>query len=143
MKYRKLAVLIVVGILLAALTFSGCSAGRFSLSDRDIVSVEKQDGEKVKILWTDVYQQDGKTWACGVLRQPKSATSPVKTHLDIRILAPDGSKYYEGFSKALYVPPSRFGKSPDWKRFKVPLPKELPKGSQITIIVHSAGHETI
>jgi len=129
MRCRKLAILTIVGILLAALTLTGCSANRVSLADQGLVSVEKQDSEKVKILWTDVYQQDGQTWAYGVLKQRASSLSAIKTHVDIQVLNSDGSIQYETITDDLFVPRNRVGKGPDWKKFRVQLPDELPKDS--------------
>lgn len=143
MRCRKSAILILVGILFSALTLSGCSANRVSLADQGLVSVEQQDSEKVKILWTDVYQQDGQTWVYGVLKQRRSGTSSIKTHVDIKVSTKDGSVYYETISEDIYVPRNRVGKGVDWMRFRVHLPEELPEGSQIKMIAHAGKHENL
>ena len=141
MNCRKMT---MVGILVATLILAGCSANRVSLADQSLVSVEKQDSEKVKILWTDIYEQDGHTWAYGVLKQQGISSSSIKTHVDIQVLNPDGSVQYETITDNLFVPRRRVGKGPDWKRFRVQLPDELPKNSQIRMTVHSGRHnETI
>ena len=78
MRFHKSAILAIVGSLLATITLSGCSSNRVSLADQRIVSVEKQGSEKVKILWADLYQQDGQTWAYGVLKQRWLGNSSIK-----------------------------------------------------------------
>ena len=120
---------------------SGCSTSRVSLSGRSIVSVEKQDSEKIKILWTDLYQEEGQTWVYGVLRQHSTTGGTIKTHLDIQILDPDGDVQYETTSKELYVPRNRIGKGPDWKRFRVKLGVDIQEGSKAFIKVHSENDE--
>jgi len=138
MKCRKMT---MVGILMATLILAGCSANRVSLADQGLVSVEKQNSKKVKILWTDVYEQDGHTWVYGVLKQYGISTSSIKTHVDIQVLNSDGSIQYETITDELFVPRNRVGKGPDWKRFRVQLPNKLPKDSQINMTVHSGSHE--
>ena len=141
MKCKKLTTLMVAGILLVALVIFGCSANRISLADQGCVSVKNQGSERIKILWTDVYQQDGQIWAYGVLKQSASNSSAIKTHVDVCVLAPDGSAQYETTSKELYVPRNRVGKGPDWKRFRVQLPIEISVGTRISMAVHSSAHK--
>ena len=119
------------------LIFSGCNTNRVSLVEQGLVLVAKQPSEKIDILWTDVYKQDGQTWVYGVLKQRGSGTSAIKTHIDIQVSALDGSVYCEAISEDIYVPRNRVGKGIDWKRFKVRLPEELLDGSQISMTVHS------
>ena len=130
----------IVGIALI-IGLSGCSTSRVSLSDRGYVAVEKQDSEKIKILWTDVYQEDGQTWIYGVLKQPSVIGGTIKTHVDIQILNPDGSVQLETVSKEIYVPRNRIGKGPDWKRFRVKLGVDVQEGSKAFIKVHSGNDE--
>ena len=137
---RKMA---MTWILIATLILAGCSANRVSLADKGLVSVEKQDSEKVKILWTDVYEQDGQTWIYGVLKQRGNNPSAIKTHVDIQVLNTDGSTQYETKTDNIFMPRNRVGKGADWKRFRVQLPDELPKYFQISMKVHSGIHRQI
>ncbi len=141
MRYRKLEILTIVGIIMVVLMIPGCSANRVSLVDQGYVSVEKQDSERIKLLWTDIYQQDGQTWAYGVLKQRTSSPSFIKTHVDIQVLNPDGSIQYETITDDLFVPRNRVGKGPDWKKFRVQLPDGLPEDFQIIMTVHSGSHK--
>ena len=136
---NKLLGLIALGVMAAII--SGCATRRHCLADNGLVSVRTQDGEKVRILWTDVYQQDGRTWAYGVLKRRAISSSAIRTHIDIQVLDPDGSVYYEIFSRDVYVPRNRVGKGPDWKEFRARLPDELSKDSKIDMTVHSGSHE--
>jgi hypothetical protein len=124
-----------LGVL--SMVFSGCAAKQVSLVQNNQITVAKRDDGKVKILWTDVYQQDGRTWAYGVLEQQGLTMTPVKTHVDIRVEAPDGSVTYETISDDVYIPGHRVGKGVHWKRFKTQLPNTLSAGSQITMTVHN------
>ena len=134
---NKILGLITLSVMAAII--SGCATNQTSLADKGIVSVKKHDSDKVRILWTDVYQQDSQTWAYGVLKQRGTSPSVIRTHVDIQVLNSDGSVYYEILSRDVYVPRNRVGKGPDWKRFRVQLPDELPKDSRISMTVHSAG----
>ena len=143
MKCKSLKTLKITGILLIALVISGCSANYVSLAEQGLVSVEKHDSEKVEILWTDVYQQDGQIWAYGVLKQLTSNSSTIKVHVDIQVLNSDGSIQYETITDDLFVPRNRVGRGPDWKRFRAQLPDELPRDSQISMTVDSGSHKKI
>lgn len=143
MKFVKLEMLTLVGIFLFILVVSGCSSNVISLSEKGLVSVEKQDSEQVKILWTDVYQRDGQTWAYGVLEQRSSGPGSIKTHVDIQVLDLDSSVRYETISEDVCVPRNSAGRGIDWRRFKVRLPEILPENSQIRMTVHSGSHKRI
>jgi hypothetical protein len=137
---RKKRVLpLIVGVL--TMVIFGCVTNRVNLSDEGLVSVEKQDGEKIKILWTDIYQKDGQTWAYGVLEQRGYHPSAIKTHVDIQVLSKEGSVYYETFSEDVYVPPLRARKGPNWIRFRTPLAGKISEGVKISMAVHSGIHE--
>jgi hypothetical protein len=135
---RQVFSLMAMGVL--SLMISGCAAKQVSLVDGNQVRVEKQGSEKVEILWTDVYQQDGHTWAYGVLEQQGLGTGAVKAHVDIQVMASDGLVSYETVSEDIYLPGHRVGKGIPWKRFKSQLPEKLLEGSQVTMTVHSGDH---
>lgn len=129
-----------VGVLVFII--SGCSVNRVSLVDTNQVTVTRRDSEKIEILWTDVYQKDGCTWAYGILKQRGYHSSmPIKTHVDVQVLSEDGSVQYEAFSEDISVPRNRVGKGPDWKRFRVKLTENIPAGSQVNILLHNGRHE--
>jgi hypothetical protein len=130
----------MIGCLLIGF-ICGCASNRVSLVDGNQIRVEKQGRDKVNILWTDVYRQDGQVWAYGVLEQQGFGTGAAKAHVDIQVMAPDGSLAYKAVSEDIDVPCKRIGKGIHWKRFKLPLPDQLLDGSQITMTVHSDGHK--
>ncbi|MHC4122850.1 MAG: hypothetical protein ACYSSI_04690 [Planctomycetota bacterium] len=130
----------ILSLSTVILTFLGCNTNRVSLVKQGQVLVAKQPSEKIDILWTDVYQQNGQTWVYGVLKQRALNSSAIKTHVDIQVLNPDGSIQYETVTEDLFVPCHRVGKSPNWKKFRVQLPDELLKDSQISMMVHSNSH---
>ena len=140
---RKEVLCALSWIVFIALTagLSGCSTSRMSLVDEGYLSVEEQNSEKIKILWTDVYQEEGQTWIYGVLKQPSMTGGTIKTHVDIQILNTDGTVHYETTSKELYVPRNRVGKGPDWKRFRVKLVDNIPEGAKVLVKVHSGTYK--
>ena len=143
MRFKTMTTVTMAGITACVLALAGCSVNPHSMTGDNRVSVEKQDSEKVKILWTDVYQEDGQTWAYGVLKQPHPYPSAVKTHVDIQVLSEDRTVGYETFSDDLYVPRNRCGKGPNWVRFKVQLAGDIPTGSTVNMTVHSGTHDTL
>jgi hypothetical protein len=130
----------LIAFSIMAIIISGCTSNRLSLVDKGLVSTKKHNSEKVRILWSDVYQQDDQTWVYGVLKQRRPGTSSIKTHVDIQVSTKDGSVFYETISEDIYVPRNRIGKGVDWKRFRVHLPDALPVDAHISTIVHSGPH---
>lgn len=140
MRSKKSATLMILATVATSLLFSGCSSNRVSLAEERIVSVSTQDSKNVNVLWTDVYEDAGRTWIYGVLKQQGSSSGAIKTHVDVQVLAPDGSVSWEMISDDVYVPRPRVGKGIDWTKFTVPLPARPAEGSQITLTVHSGCH---
>jgi len=124
-----------------SLVFYGCSSNHLSLSEQDIF-VQKQNSEKVEILWVDVYCAGDGAWISGVLKQQHFGTAAICVHVDVQVLSPDGSVLYESASKDIRVPRDRIGKGIDWKRFHVRLPEKPTEGSRISMTVHPGHRHT-
>ena len=134
-KILSLVIAMVIGIL--TLVISGCAANRADLVDKGIVSVETSPSKKVKILWTRVYQ-DGEDFVVYAVVQRRNHTSyPIRTHVDVTILAPDGKILQEARTPDIYVSRRRPGKGINWTRFRVPLSGQPVEGSKANIVVHS------
>ncbi len=139
MREKTLTMSSVLVLSVLMISIPGCAANRVNLVDTNQVAVTNQGSEKIRILWTDIYQKDGQTWAYGVLKQSSSVGGTLKAHVDVQIVSPDGSLQYETISKELYVPRKRIGRM-DWKRFRVQLPAEISEGSNISVTVHTGKH---
>ena len=130
--------LIAIGVLTTII--SGCVTNRVSLVDQDIVSVEKQGNETIEILWTDVYQDGEDTVVYGVIRRRSHTSYPIKTHVDVAIVSPDGTMRQEARTPDFYVARRVPGKGIDWTRFNVRFPGMLTQGSKVNMIVHGGSH---
>ena len=119
---------------------SGCATNRVSLVDENMVSVEKQGNESVEILWTDVYQDGEDTVVYGVIRRRSHTSYPIKTHVDVAIVSPDGTMLQEARTPDIYVARRVPGKGTDWTRFKIRFPGALTQGSKVNMVVHSGSH---
>ena len=119
---------------------SGCVTNRVSLVDESLVSVEKQGNESVEILWTDVYQDGEDTVVYGVIRRRSHTSYPIKTHVDVAIVSPDGTMLQEARTPDIYVARRVPGKGTDWTRFKIRFPGVLTQGSKVNMVVHSGSH---
>jgi hypothetical protein len=135
MKRKKKMILIIIEIYFAVIFVSGCSSNRISLTDQGLISIDKHDSEKIKILWSEVYQQDGQTWACGVLKP--QTLNPVQAHVDIKIFNADGSIQYETRTEDILIAGDCNCKSPKLEKFRVPLPDNLSRDTRISMTLHS------
>jgi hypothetical protein len=85
--------------------------------------------------------QDGEDFAVyGVVQRLSHTGYPIKTHVDITILSPDGTVLQEARTLDIYVPRRIPGKGINWERFKVRLPDIPPQGSKVDMVVHSSSH---
>ena len=137
-KVLSLVIAMVFGIMTIAV--SGCNTNRTDLVDKGIVSVETSPSKKVKILWTRVYQDGEDFVVYGVVQRRNHTSYPIRTHVDITILAGDGTIRHDTRTRDIYVSRRRPGKGINWTRFRVRLPGTPAEGSRVNMVVHSALH---
>jgi len=135
---NRVSSLIAIGVL-TTIT-SGCVTNRVSLVDENMVSVEKQGNETVEILWTDVYQDGEDTVVYGVIRRRSHTSYPIRTHVDVAIVSPDGTMLQESRTPDIYVARRVPGKGIDWTRFNLRVPGVLAQGSKVKMVVHMGSH---
>jgi hypothetical protein len=141
MKKKLSAVTVTLGFSVLPVVISGCATNRTDVVEKGSVSVETVSSKKVKILWTDVYQ-DGEDFAVyGVVQRGSHTSYPIKTHVDITILSPDGTVLQEARTPDTYVPRRIPGKGISWERFQVRFADIPPQGSRVNVVVHSGKHE--
>jgi PDZ domain-containing secreted protein len=107
------------------------------LVERRLVTIEKVPNERIKILWTDVYQDGEEVIVSGALKQHTRSSSSVKIHVDASVIALDGNLIEQARSPYIYVPKNLSGKR---VRFRIHLKNSLPKGSQIRLTVDAQIH---
>jgi hypothetical protein len=139
MKSKLLFTAFVV-TLSAVSIMSGCSGSRVSLVDQGIVSVEAKPSKNVGILWTDVYQDGEDIIVYGVVQRRSHTSYPLKTHVDVAILSPDGEVLQEARTPDVYVPRRIPGKGINWNRFEVRFP-DILHNSRVQAVAHSGLHE--
>jgi hypothetical protein len=126
--------------LSAVSVMSGCSGSQISLVDQGIVSVEAKPSKNVGILWTDVYQDGEDIVVYGVVRRRSHTSYPLKTHVDVTILSPDGEVLQEVRTPDIYVARRIPGKGINWNRLEVRLP-DIPHNSRVQAVAHSGSHK--
>ena len=134
-KVLNLAAVMVLGML--SVIFSGCATDRVDLVDAGVLSLEQQTTGKVYIAWSDAYEDGDGFVVSGVLRRRDTVGLPIKVHVDVTILSPDGKMLDESRSSDIYVPRRIVGRGQSSKRFKVRFPNIPAEGSKANIVVHS------
>ena len=139
MRSKKQMLLNMIGVSLLTVVFCGCFSNRISLTGQGLVSViEKENEDNIRILWADVYKQDGKIWAYGAIKSTNS--NAVNAHMDIEILDNEGFLLYETFTEEITIKRTCDCKRKKWEKIRVQLPDELPENSQVVMMVHSGDH---
>jgi hypothetical protein len=128
----------VFGVLTAVI--SGCAANRVDLVANGVLTLEKQATGKVYIAWSGVYEHADGLVITGVLKRRDHVGLPIKTHVDVTVLSPDGSLVDTARSSDVYVPRRITGRGQSLKRFSVHLPNMPPKGSLVRLVSHSGLH---
>jgi hypothetical protein len=140
-KKRSTINVIVVTLLLLVIS-SGCTAAsRTDLVKSSVLNIEQQRTGKAYIAWSDVYEEDDGFVITGVLRRCDHVGVPIKTHVDITILSPDGTVLDEARSSDVYVSRRITGRGHlSFERFKVRFPSVPAQGSSARVISHSGEH---
>ena len=140
---KRSTINITVVSLLLLVVISGCTAAnRTDLVKSGVLNIEQQRTGKAYIAWSDAYEEDGGFVITGVLRRRDQVGGPIKTHVDITILSPDGTVLDEARSSDVYVSRRITGRSYlSFKRFKVRFPSVPAKGSLVRLASHSGKHE--
>ena len=89
--------------------------------------------DKTRILWARVYQDGDDTLIKVALRRRLPTAYPLKTHVDIVVIAPNGEKSLETRTENIYVPRNVPGKGPTVKFFRKHITGKLPKNSTVRI----------
>jgi hypothetical protein len=139
-KVLSLVIAMVFGILTTVI--SGCAANRVDLVDSGVLSLTQQSTGKVYIAWSGAYEQDDGFVITGVLRRRDHVGLPIKTHVDVTILSPDGTILDEARSSDVCVSRRITGRSYlSFERFKVRFPNVPAKGSSVRLVSHSGQHD--
>ncbi|MHC4356924.1 MAG: hypothetical protein ACYS0H_29850, partial [Planctomycetota bacterium] len=96
--------LITLGLGILAAVISGCAADRIDLVETGVLSLEKQAAGKVYIAWSSVFEQEDGLVITGILRRHDRVGSPIKTHVDVTVLSPNGQVVDTARSNDVYVP---------------------------------------
>lgn len=141
---KKKVLILVIATVFGILTtvISGCAANRVDLVDSGVLSLTQQSTGKVYIAWSGAYEQDDGFVITGVLRRRDHVGLPIKTHVDVTILSPDGTILDEARSSDVCVSRRITGRSYlSFERFKVRFPSVPAKGSSVRLVSHSGQHD--
>ena len=118
-----------------AVCLYGCgqSQSLVDLTETGQIAVETISGEKTRILWAKVYQDGDDTLIKVALKRRLPTAYPLKTHVDIAVIAPNGQKYLETRTENIYVARNVPNKRPTVRFFRKHIPGKLPKNSTVKI----------
>ncbi|NQT03450.1 MAG: hypothetical protein HQ580_15595 [Planctomycetes bacterium] len=138
-KVFSLVVAMVLGML--NVLISGCAANRVDLVDNGVLRLEQRNMGKVYIAWSGAYEQDDGFVITGVLRRRDHVGMPIRTHVDVTVLSPDGTILDEARSSDVYVARHITGRSYlSFERFKVRFTNIPAMGSSVRVVSHSGRH---
>ncbi len=137
-KLSTVTVAMSFGLLVSAV--SGCAANRIDLVDSGFLTLEKHATGKIYVAWSDAYKHEDGFMITGVLRRRDHVGSPIKAHVDVTVLSPEGRIVDTARSNAVYVPRRITGEGQNFKRFSVHLPNMPPRGSTVRVVSHSGPH---
>ena len=132
--FEKRSIKIVVSVLaLAAISGSCFASHRIDLVDRGVVSLERQHSKKVHIAWGNVHQDGEDIVVSGVLMRHVITSYPIWRHVEVVVVAPDGTVLKETRTSDIKVPRRVPGRGFNTKRFEVRLAGIPPRGSLVRI----------
>lgn len=133
----------VAALALVVVSLTGCMASdRIDLVKSGEVTIEQQRTGKAYIASSSAYDENGDLVITGVLRRRDHLGRPIKTHVDVTIVAPDGTVVDEGRSSGTYVSKRIARRSYlSYERFKIRMPSVPARGSLIRLVSHSGQHD--
>ena len=132
--FEKQSIKIVVSVLTLVVISGSCFASnRRDLVDQGVVSLERQHSKKVHIAWSNVRQDGEGIVVSGVLMRHAITSYPIWRHVEVTILAPDGTVLQEARTSDIQVPRRVPGRGFNTKRFEVRFPGIPPRGSLVRI----------
>ena len=137
MKKKLLSLVIATVFSSLAIIISGCATDRVDLVDTGVLSLEQHTTGKVYIAWSDAYEDGDGFVVSGVVRRRDTVGLPIKVHVDVTILSPDGKVLDEGRSSDIYVPRRIVGRGQSLKRFSVRFGSIPAEGSKVSIVTCS------
>ena len=138
MKKKLLTTVIVLGLSLLLFLISGCTANRIDLADTGMIKLEQDQMSKANISWSSAFEKDDGLLITGILRRSDHVGIPVKAHVDVYVLSPEGSILNEVRSSDVYVSRRVTGRSRmGSERFEVYLPNMPAKDSLVRVVSHS------
>ena len=134
MKKELISSAVGIALVLSVVFLAGCGSNRVSLIDSGSVNMEEKEASgKVYIAWSDVYEDEKGFIVTGVLRRRDRVGLPIKTHVCVTLLSPDGTVLDEAQSSEVYVPRRIIGKFRGFTRFRVRFEDMPPQGSLVRI----------
>lgn len=142
-KKRSTINITVVTLLFLVVSSSSCTAAnRTDLVKSGVVTIEQQRTGKAYIAWSSAYKEKGGLVITGVLRRRDHVGRPIKTHVDVTIVSPDGTVLDEARSSDVYVSRRITGRGHlSFERFKIRIPSVPAQGSLVRLISHSGKHD--
>ncbi|MHC4558577.1 MAG: hypothetical protein ACYS80_14890 [Planctomycetota bacterium] len=142
MRKKFSAIVVMLGFSVLSVVIPGCTAKRVDLVDSGVINLEQLNMGKVYIAWSSAYEHDDGFVITGVLRRRDSVGMPIRTHVDVTVLSPDGKILDEARSSDVCVSRRITGRSYlSFERFKVRLTNIPAKGSLVRVVSHSGRHD--
>lgn len=135
MKQRYVNLTFLSGLFLMVV---GCTANRTNLRKSGSVTIENHSPGKVKVLWSDAYEEGGQFTVNGMLGRNDRIAMPIAVHVHVFVLSGDGGRVVQTLKTSdIAVPRNRIGRCCDRRRFAVE-GSEIPSaGSKLLVVAHS------
>ena len=130
----------MAGLALVLVAASGCVTRGTNLTATGKVSVKVEPAEKVRVAWSEVWQDGDETIIKGRLIRRGSSLYPLTGHVDVSVMAPDGTVIKEATSQQIGVRRTTPGKGPKLTPFKLAMNFTPPQDSQVVIAFHRGTH---
>ncbi len=139
MMNRKQSIKSVMPVLFLVVLCGSCHAkNRTGMNGLGLMSLEQQDSQKkVNIVWSNAHKDGEDLVVSGALMRRALTSYPIWRHVEVSLLAPDGTILQEARTSDIKVPRRVPGRGFNTKRFELRFPTLAPRGSSIRITVAS------
>jgi hypothetical protein len=141
-KRSTINVTVITLLLFVVISLSCTAANRTDLVKCGVLTIEQKRTGKAYIVWSSAYKEKDGLVITGVLRRRDHVGLPIKTHVDVTIVSPEGTVLDEARSSDVCVSRRIIGRGhPSFERFKIRIPSVPAQGSLVRLISHSGQHD--
>jgi hypothetical protein len=134
MRTKVLSSALCALLVASAILMSGCGERGVACIGGRTLNLQKDADGRVRVAWINARESDGGFVVSGVLRRMDQLGAPIKAHVNVVVVSPEGEVLDKARSSDIYVPRRIASKVQSFERFEVRFADVPPDGSFVRVV---------